>query len=80
MVRGKGSMRDKKKVSKYARDNDDDDGSDEDTGGGGGSDDERTSNKKAKHSLDSDEEDNTEKYELLNRNALDGNHTFLISI
>jgi hypothetical protein len=56
----------KKKVKKYDRD----EYSDSDSQGGNNSDDE-TKNKKF-HSLDSDEEDDTDKYELLNREFMNG--------
>jgi CD2 antigen cytoplasmic tail-binding protein 2 len=58
---------DKKKFSKYARE-------ESESGSGGEQDysDEDAERKKVKHSLDSDEEDNTEKYEILNKDTLDG--------
>jgi hypothetical protein len=58
---------DKKKYNKYARD-------ESESGSGGEQDysDEDSERKRVKHSLDSDEEDNTEKYEILNRDTLDG--------
>ena len=61
----------KKKVKKYSkdadRDEDDDYGSDELSG-----DETAAGVKKPKHSLDSDEEDNSENYKSLNRDTLNG--------
>lgn len=61
----------KRRVRKYERDDEEDDGSEN----GGDATDELGVTKKIKHSLDSDEEDdNTEKYEILNRSALNGKY------
>jgi hypothetical protein len=59
----------KKKVKKYAREEEDDDEeieSDQDNS------DSESEKKKTKHSLDSDEEDNADKYKLLNREFMNG--------
>ena len=60
---------DKKKLNKYERDDSE--------SGGELSDDDESGKKKAKHSLDSDEEDNTDKYDILNKEVLNGNSYFL---
>ena len=58
---------DKRKVKNYDRDEDSGSGEEYDLTG-----DDEKANKKSKHSLDSDEEDNVEKYEILNKNVLNG--------
>ena len=68
----------KKKVKKYACEEEEDDeeiGSDQDNS------DSESGKKKIKHSLDSDEEDNADKYKLLNREFMNGkikNFSFIL--
>ena len=63
----------KKKVNKYVREEDEDDDDEEivDSDQDDNSDTE-SGKKKVKHSLDSDEEDNADKYKLLNREFMNG--------
>ena len=59
---------DKKKYNKYDRE----ESGSESGGEQGNYSDEDANPKKAKHSLDSDEEDNTEKYKILNKEVFKG--------
>lgn len=63
---------DKKSYQKYKKQSDSGSEEQSDDDRNNISDDEATNPKKVKHSLDSDEEDNSDKYKSLNRDTLNG--------
>lgn len=67
-IKKKVKFNDKKEFKRYDKETESDQSGDEPSNQS----DDESSSKKVKHSLDSDEEDNTQKYEALNRDVFKG--------